>query len=61
MSILLVAVLILVYTAHSLFASLFSKHYPGEHGEASRVYSVYYGLIVSLATLVASGFVPKIS
>lgn len=61
MSILLVAVLILVYTAHSLFASLFSKHYPGEHGEASRVYSVYYGLIVSLATLAASGFVPKIS
>lgn len=56
MSNLLVAVLVLLYTFQSAFCNLYAKHYPGKSAHASPVYSVLYGLLVALGTLVFARF-----
>jgi hypothetical protein len=56
MSILLVAVMILLYTFQSSFCNMYARFYPGENKNSSAVYSVFYGAIVALATLVFAGF-----
>lgn len=56
MSNLLVAVLVLLYTFQSAFCNLYAKHYPGKKKYSSAVYSVLYGLIVALGTLVFARF-----
>ncbi len=53
---LLVVLLILLYTCQSGFANMFQRNYPGDKRYASQVYSVFYGVIVSLATLIFAGF-----
>lgn len=53
---LLVLLLILLYSFQSGFANMFQRNYPGDKRYASQVYSVFYGVIVSLATLVFAGF-----
>lgn len=52
----LVLLLILLYSFQSGFANMFQRSYPGDKRYASQVYSVFYGLIVSVATLVFAGF-----
>lgn len=52
----LVLLLILLYSFQSGFANMFQRSYPGDKRYASQVYSVFYGLIVSAATLVFAGF-----
>ena len=56
MSNLLVLILVLLYSFQSGFANMFQRNYPGDKRYASQVYSVFYGVIVSLATLVFAGF-----
>ncbi|MBQ3708399.1 MAG: EamA family transporter [Clostridia bacterium] len=56
MSNLLVAVLVLLYTFQSAFCNLYAKHYPGQKAHASPVYSVLYGFLVALGTLVFARF-----
>lgn len=56
MSILLVAVMILLYTFQSSFCNMYARFYPGEKKNSSAVYSVFYGAIVALATLAFAGF-----
>ena len=56
MSNLLIAVLVLLYTFQSAFANLYARHYPGKARYSSAVYSVIYGLLVSLGTFAFSGF-----
>lgn len=56
MSILLVALLVLLFTFQSAFCNMFAKHYPGDGSKSSPVYSVFYGVIVSVVTLVFAGF-----
>lgn len=56
MSILLVALLVLLYSFQSAFANQYARHYPGESKYSSQIYSVFYGVIVSLATFVLAGF-----
>lgn len=56
MSILLVALLVLLYSFQSAFANQYARHYPGEITYSSQIYSVFYGVIVSLATFVLAGF-----
>ncbi|MBO5127752.1 MAG: hypothetical protein J6D10_09305 [Clostridia bacterium] len=53
---LLVVLLILLYTCQSGFANMFQRNYPGDKRYASQVYSVFYGVIVSAATLIFAGF-----
>ncbi len=53
---LLVVLLILLYTCQSGFANMFQRNYPGDKRYASQIYSVFYGVIVSLATLIFAGF-----
>lgn len=53
---LLVLLLILLYSFQSGFANMFQRNYPGDKRYASQVYSVFYGVIVSIATLVFAGF-----
>ena len=53
---LLVVLLILLYTCQSGFANMFQRNYPGDKRYASQVYSVFYGVIVSLATFIFAGF-----
>ncbi len=56
MSNILVVLLILLFTCQSGFCNLFAKHYPGDKRYSSQIYSVFYGLIVSLTTLLFAGF-----
>ena len=56
MSNLLIALMILIYTFQAAFCNLYAKHYPGKKKYASPVYSVIYGLLVALGTLVFAGF-----
>jgi len=56
MSIILIAVMVLLYTFQSSFCTLYAKHYPGEKQNSSPVYSVFYGCIVAIATFLLSGF-----
>jgi len=53
---LLIGVMILLYTFQSAFANLFARHYAGKKAYSSAVYSVIYGLFVSLGTLIFAGF-----
>ena len=53
---LLIGVMILLYTFQSAFANLFARHYAGKRTYSSAVYSVIYGLFVSLGTLIFAGF-----
>lgn len=55
-SLILVAVMVLLYTFQSSFCNLFARYYPGEKRNSSPVYSVFYGCIVAVVTLVLSGF-----
>ncbi len=56
MSNFLVLLLVLLYTCQSGFCNMFSRSYPGDKRWSSQVYSVFYGVIVSVATLVFAGF-----
>ncbi len=56
MSNLLVLILVLLYSFQSGFANMFQRNYPGDKRYASQVYSVFYGVIVSIATLIFAGF-----
>ncbi len=56
MSILLVGLLVLLYSFQSAFANQYARHYPGEKTYSSQIFSVFFGVIVSLATLVIAGF-----
>lgn len=52
----LVVLLILLFSFQSGFANMFRRSYPGDNRYASDIYSVFYGVIVSLATLIFAGF-----
>lgn len=56
MSNLLVLLLCVLYSFQSAFCNMYSKNYPGNKKLTSPVFSVFYGLIVSAATLIFSGF-----
>lgn len=56
MSNLLIALLVLLYTCQSGFCNLYQRHYPGEKAYSSQVYSVCYGMIVAMATLLFARF-----
>ncbi|MBO5221345.1 MAG: EamA family transporter [Clostridia bacterium] len=45
-----------VLTLQSLFAKLYSNHYTGEDKFSSPVFSVFYGFIVAIITLISAGF-----
>ena len=52
MPFILVASMVLFYTFQSAFCNQYARHYPGEKKNASFVYSVLYGVIVALVTLI---------
>ncbi|MGN1345819.1 MAG: EamA family transporter [Eubacteriales bacterium] len=56
MSNLLVLVLVLLFSFQSGFCNMFSRNYPGDRRYSSQIYSIFYGVIVSLVTLVFAGF-----
>ena len=56
MSIILVTALVLLLTFQSAFGNMFARHYPGDKNRSSSVYSVIYGIIVSVVTVVIAGF-----
>lgn len=49
-------VMILMYTAQSLFCKLYSAKYPGEESVSSSVFSIVVGLTIALSGFVVSGF-----
>lgn len=53
---LMVLAMILLYTCQSGFCSMYGKFYPGEKSRSSQVYSIFYGLIVGIVTIIVSGF-----
>ena len=55
-SVLLIAVIILLYSFQTLFCRLYNNCYPGRSATAPFVYNVFYGVFVSLATLVITSF-----
>ena len=52
----LIFVMILMYTAQSLFCKLYSAKYPGEESVSSSVFSIVVGLTIALSGFVVSGF-----
>lgn len=56
MSNFLILLLVILYSCQSGFCNMFSRSYPGDKRYSSQVYSVFYGLIVSAATLLFAGF-----
>ena len=55
-SIILIIILLAGYTAQSFFSKLYSVSYQGKQGCDTPVFSVFYGLIVGLGTLIYNGF-----
>lgn len=58
MSTLLIALMIVLYTAQSFVCKLYSDRYPGAAADASPVFSAVSGLTVALLTLAVGGFAP---
>ena len=52
----LIFVMIVMYTAQSLFCKLYSAKYPGEESVSSSVFSIVVGLTIALSGFVVSGF-----
>ncbi len=55
-NILLIFTMIAVYSLHGVFVKLYSAEYPGRPQDASSVYTVMLGVIVTIITLCVSGF-----
>ena len=53
---LLIFVMILMYTAQSLFCKLYSAKYPGDASVSSSVFSIVIGLTIALTGFAVSGF-----
>lgn len=53
---LLIAFMIFCYTVQSLFSKYFAMHYDGNPSTASLVFSVIFGGVIAVATLVSGGF-----
>ena len=56
LSVVLLAFMIMTYTAQSFFSRLYSNHYPGEDGASSSVFSIVSGFVVAFVALCVSGF-----
>ncbi len=56
MSNFLIFLLVMLYTCQSGFCNMYQRSYPGDKRYSSQVYSVFYGVIVSAATLLFAGF-----
>ena len=56
MSNLIIAVMITLYSFQATFCNLFAKQYPGKKEFSSPVYSVFFGLIITLGSFIFSGF-----
>lgn len=56
MSILLIAVVIISYTAQSLTCKVYADSYPGSHSLSAPVFSVVSGFATALVTLAVAGF-----
>ena len=52
----LIFVMILMYTAQSLFCKLYSSKYPGEQSVSSSVFSIVIGITIALSGFVVSKF-----
>lgn len=52
----LILIMIFCYALQSLFAKLFAMNYEGESSNASLVFAVFFGVIISAATLAFDGF-----
>ncbi len=59
MSTILICFLILLYTFQSFFGRKYAENYPGDPNDASDVLTVVYGLVVTVISLIFSGFVFK--
>lgn len=57
MSTILICFLILLYTFQSFFGRKYTENYPGDPNDASDVLTVVYGLVVTVISLIFSGFV----
>lgn len=55
MTVALVALMIVLYTAQSFVCKLYSDRYPGDARTASPVFSVVYGAVVAVVTFAVSG------
>jgi len=53
---LLVFAMIMLYTCQSGFCSMYGKFYPGDKSRSSQIYSIFYGLIVGIVTIIIAGF-----
>lgn len=54
-SVLLIALVILLYSFQTLFCRLYNKAYPGREDVSPFVYCAYYGVFVSVATFLFGG------
>lgn len=54
-SVLLIALVIVLYSFQTLFCRLYNKAYPGREDVSPFVYCVYYGVFVSIATFLFGG------
>ena len=61
MNILILFLLIGIYTCQSLACTRFGRYYPGDPSRSSMVFSVIYGVVVTLFTLCYVRFQPAIS
>ena len=55
LSMLLIALVIVLYSFQTLFCRLYNKAYPGSEDVSPFVYCVYYGVFVSVATFLFGG------
>lgn len=53
---LMVLAMIMLYSCQSGFCNMYGKFYPGEKSRSSQIYSIFYGLIVGIVTVIVSGF-----
>ncbi len=56
LTVILLCLMILTYTAQSFFCRLYSNHYPGDPEASSPVFSIVSGVVVALLALIVSGF-----
>ncbi|MBQ5770466.1 MAG: hypothetical protein IIW08_04740, partial [Clostridia bacterium] len=54
-SVLLIALVIVLYSFQTLFCRLYNNAYPGREDVSPFVYCVYYGVFVSIATFLFGG------
>lgn len=53
---LMVLAMIMLFSCQSGFCNMYGKFYPGEKSRSSQIYSIFYGLIVGIVTIIVSGF-----